>query len=271
MSDKTVDSGFENLASKATRFEIPRRDFLFLSSAALLGAAASGLANPLVAGVSPETAASQPVVLSVGFWEGLADTDYGTIRTWPLVAADSLRAGDSYFRGAGLVKATIHGFWRPANRRAAPVFVSVLPRYPAQGFDSKLNVLSWHRGQGPNRKSFVVPIAEDGALDIAIDRVLPPPSSRLRAATTSTGDQGQSLAQSSVGQVLSFRTDDKASALKLRRGTYVIAVGQSPNWSSVGIVEKASLLRSDGGPLVSGWLEQPVSFDYLVMSVDYTI
>jgi hypothetical protein len=277
MSEKVIDAQSEVPDPEAGfSLEMPRRDFLVLGSAALLGVATSSLGSTLTGAATQQQVLSpDQVPLSVGFWEGLVQTDYGVRRTWPLVGADSVRAGDRYFQGVGFVRVRVHGFWR-ASGHADPVSVTILPRYPALGFSSRLNVLSWQyvsRGRGAwigSSRAFVVPMVDDGVLDLAIDRRALTPPVRQQAVAHPGSDPavGESFARAEIGQILSFRSDDQPSALKLQRGTYVIAVGDRPDWSGVRIVEEARLLRSNEGPLVTGWLEQPVSFDYLVLSVD---
>jgi hypothetical protein len=280
MNDRMHPSQEES-ADPQTGFslDMPRRDFLALGSAAILGVATSGLSNPLGRAVTTQASSSEAALpLSVGYWGGLVETDYGRRITWPLGSADSLPAGDRYFQGVGLVRVRIHGFWR-ASGHDTPISLTVFPRYPALGFPSRLNVLSWQyvtRGKSAWRassRSFVVPMVEDGVLDLAIDRRVLTSASRQQAVVHPSSDAtaGDPLVHAQVGEVLSFRSDDRPSSLKLRRGTYVVAVGDRPDWSGVRIVEEAHLFRSVEGPLVSGWLEQPVSFDYLVMSVDYKV
>ena len=199
----------------SSRFQIGRRDFLVLSSTAALGVAASGFGSELLRFGAPRP-------FSVGFTDG----------THRLVSADGLShdiRGDS-------ARMIVDGFWSGDD---VPRSTAVAAYFRHHGDD--LPFLAWAHVHGANarapRGSFRVPV-HDGALALGFE-------SRERLTV---GKPDALIAAANDREAVS------RCALQARRGTYVVAFGEKPNW-------RALELRTGDKPLGN------VSFDYLVFTV----
>jgi hypothetical protein len=240
-----------------------RREFLMLGSVATVGVAAS-----MSAGTNGALGALvQRQQLSVGFAEPATGDEQRVHR------ADHLRSGDADFL-SGTARVTVHGLWRPEQRRDTSANVSVSVFY-ANG-ETTVPFLAWqHAGRSSAaRVSFIAPVQPDGTLAIGIEQsrpfsILAEPGRRFsRLFRTAPANalglpEQKTLAES--GNLCSLAAD-RSSGLKLRRGTYFVALDQPshPNWNA--ITAGANLnVRSEP---VLRFGSAPVDFDYLVISVD---
>jgi hypothetical protein len=248
---------------KQSRFRLDRRDFLALSSAAALGVAASGFGAEITSGL--HSGAARP--FTVGFTdEVLSGTSTGLHR---LVAAERLTSGHHYFDN-GLARVTVHGFW---SNGGAPQSVAVAAYFADGARD--LPFLAWSHVQGGRfpvrapRASFRVPVSADGTVALGFDsrepRAVPRTDMMRRLA-----DLRAHLAEAKPDPLIAAAADAEAEgrcALRLRRGTYVVAFGAKPHWTSLQLaLDEPQLGTPASTPLLHG--SAPVRFDYLLFSID---
>jgi hypothetical protein len=248
-----------------SRFQMGRRDFLFLSSAAALGVAASGFGSE-VARTIGFTGATRPFTL--GYSDAvLSKTPAGVHKL-----ADAAHLATSSF-DHDLARVTVHGFWSDKARSAA-----VAAYFDADGKD--VPFLAWaHVSRGnaaAPRTSFRAPVRADGSLILGFESrdPLPLPTNTLTRRLT---DMRAHLAGAKADALIAAASDAEASArcalgsdVKLRRGTYVVAFRDrvsdpKPNWRAL------QLAFTEPQPLVhSGILGATAApFDYLVLSIDH--
>ena len=239
-----------------------RRDFLILGSAATLGIAAVSSADTTGALAILAPARDR---FSVGF----ASPASG--ETQRLRPAERV-SGDSDFL-SGSARVTVHGLWRPESRSAVPANVAVTV-FHAVG-DTTVPFLAWqHSGiSSAARVSFTTPVQPDGTLPIGIESsrafsFLTEPQRRFSRLFRTVPDHDVDLPVQSAlaksGQLCSLGAQG-SRGLKLRRGTYFVALGEAqPNWNM--ITAGTSLNVRSETVLHHGSV--PVDFDYLVISVD---
>ena len=239
-----------------------RRDFLMLGSVATVGVAAS-----MSAGTNGALASLvQRQQLSVGF----AEPANGEVQR--VHRADQLRSGDAGFL-TGTARVTVHGLWRPERRRDTSANVSVSVFY-ANG-ESTVPFLAWqHSGRSSAaRVSFNAPVQPDGTLPIGIEHsrpfsILAEPGRRFSRLfrTAPENSLGLPVQETLAGSGNLCSLAASGSGLKLRRGTYFVALGRPshPNWNA--ITAGANLNPRSESILRIG--STPVDFDYLVISVD---
>ena len=234
-----------------------RRDFLILGSVATVGVAANvsaGTSGPL------SVLRTANPLLSVGFAEAEQDG---------VAAAERLRAGFS----AADAQVKIHGLWRAdARRNANRVDVSTFYRVGG----TTVPHLSWSHSAAATSPAvrFTVPVSESGHVALGIEQ-RPAPSILRQPARILGRFFGVRPAvelpreeQLVAGRSLCRLGAGSADSLKLRRGTYYVALledGDSkPDWSRISVRpatadSEAMLYRGDA----------PVGFDYLVITIDH--
>jgi len=235
----------KNDGGSNSRFVIGRRDFLVLSSTAALGVAASGLGSEMVR----MTGAARPFAL--GFTEDvLTPSSQGTYR---LVAAESLQTAHRDFKH-GLAKVTVHGFWSEDTR---PNSVALAAYFDDNGTDVPFLAWALSKQGGAARSTFRVPARADGSLALGfesrrpLDHKLAEVRDRLGIAKSDALIDAAANADSS-----------NRCAVKLRRGTYVVAFDAKPSWRSL------QLTAGDKSPLTIAGIT-PAPFDYLLLSIEH--
>jgi hypothetical protein len=176
-----------------SRFQIGRRDFLVLSSAAALGVAASGFGSELLHFGAPRP-------FSVGFTDG----------SHRLASAERLQHD---FRG-DVARVKVTGFW---SGDGAPRSTALAAYFHDSG---EVPFLAWahvHRANAlAPRASFRVPV-RDGALALGFESRDPLTAAKADALIAAAND----------------REAASRCSLKARRGTYVVAFDAKPNWSAL--------------------------------------
>jgi hypothetical protein len=230
---------------------MPRRQFLFLGSAAVVGAAAVSLTNDFnpFARIAPVADASQATRLSIGFTRATAGELSSGL--FAVTSADKLRRGDASL--AESVKLRVHGLIRAA-KNSTPLSIGLDAMHRVAGLDEEIPFLAWtyDRGRAIERsvRGFVLPSSEQFSLAVV---------SRSGAAA----EPARSLATFSAGT--------KRGAHKLRRGTYFFAHcapgTKAPEWELVrAVVPAAGELPVLQQMTLTGF--QPVPFDYIVVTTD---
>lgn len=249
----------------ASRFRIPRREFLRLGSAAAVGLAATGLSADIAAGIT----VPMPL-LSAGFCSEMPE-EIGSGDACRVVAADRLRAAERHLAATG-ARITVHQFRRAAAHRDLPLELSLRAYYPS--FDpatgAKTPVIAWvwrgsaHRQFSSNRTAFTVPVDAGDALHLGIDRTIEtaPRISILRRMSGALATRRDERAE-----IAAFAPRGGADGLPLRRGTWLLAIRESdadaaPSWSSLHLARSGNdfALRTFGGG-------EP-AFSYLIISID---
>jgi len=235
---------------------MPRRRFLLLGSAAVLGAAATGYPSEILRVVTGERS------LSVAHTDALLvkerEIGAGTRLVRPLGGLDGRFVRDG-------ARVTVHGFWRAASRAAEPLSVGVTALFPLG--EEKVPFHAWAMTasgtsvHGSSPVAFTVPVAARRPLEIQIDSRAPrgsqPTSRRLTDLLRLDSPAEETVTTCSFGP---------GGTAPLRRGTYFVAIGKKPRWSAVRVADlqtDVALAPSGPGPL------GPVDFDYLMFSVDH--
>ena len=248
--------------SDASRFQIPRREFLRLGSTAAVGVAATSLSGGSITAPMP--------LLSIGFCEQTLDEiAAGDARC--VVAAQRLGSADRQLAANG-VMVTVHGFQRAAAHDAQPLAISLRAYYPSvdPATGAKTPFIAWVWGGNArhhiasNRTAFTVPVANGDALHLGIDRTIEvaAQSTILRRLTGVGAKRRDDRAE-----IAAFAPRGGSDALPLRRGTWFLAVRESdgdaaPSWSSLHAIRAGNelILRDIAGG-------EP-NFSYLVISTD---
>lgn len=245
---------------------MPRRQFLLLGSAAVLGVAATGYPSELMRTAGEPRELS---LLSVAHTDLLLAKDRQAIAGARLTRAAS--ALDARFVRDG-ARVTVHGFWRSASRAAEPLSVGITALFPLG--EEKTPFHAWAMSasgetvHGSNPVTFLVPVAARQPLEIRVDSRAP-----LRTAQASRR-LTDLLRLTTAGEPKVVTCSFGAhGAAPLRRGTYFVALGEkgqkAPRWSSIRGADSLSL--SGAGPLVQATVagNQRVDFDYMVISIDH--
>jgi hypothetical protein len=252
-----------------SRFQMARRDFLVMSSAAALGVAASGFGSEVKRGLISDTA--RPFV--VGYIdEVLTSSSTGVHR---VTGAEQLGSGHHDFRN-DLARVTVHGFWADE----APQSVAMAAYFKHDG--NELPFLAWNHVQHGRfaarapRSSFRVPVRADGSLLLGFDSHTPHRAPRSEMSRRLADIRAQLSAPKADPLVAAASNKDATerctlgrTGVKLRRGTYVVAfLDKSPSWSSLRLaLGETPLGGQTASPLKHG--SSPVSFDYLLFSIDH--
>jgi hypothetical protein len=225
-----------------SRFQIGRRDFLVLSSTAVIGVAASGFGSE----VARAAGFTAPRPFSVGFSDG-----------GRMISADQLH----HDFDADLARITVKGFWSSDD---TPRSTAVAAYFRHAGHD--MPFLAWghvHRANAlAPQGTFRVPV-RNGALDLGFESRDPLPVAKSEL-TRRLSDIRTHVAGSQADLLVVAAKDREAAArqmLKARRGTYVVAFrdrvsDSKPNWRSLE-------LAAGDKPLGNA------KFDYLVFTVDH--
>lgn len=234
---------------------IGRRDFL-VGTALTVGAVATMSAS-----------ASRPLTVvktsnpffSVGFAE--ADGE-------GVAAADRLR---SSFDGT-TARVTIHGLWRGTSRRT-PATIDVSAWYAVGARSVPYLAWSGSAKSASRPVSFRVPVDETGFVALGVEQrpgsVQRKPVSRLGSFFKVNPGLDEIPRQEKLVEQKSLCRlgTDAGDALKLRPGTYFIALldegDAAPNWHAL----SAGPVRSDDGVVLRRG-DAPVDFDYLVVSIN---
>ena len=257
------------------RFQMRRRDFLTVGSAAVVGAMTTNLPAAVTRAVQTRTNATQ---LSIGFWDGA--TSNGRVQTAALrapISAEALPMGDPRFLSAG-ARVGVIGLWRAASHRGTPLTVTVSAWYDVAGAGKVPVVLSSvsDNRQGTNgtgRARAIVPVDATGALELSIDTIIPAVTPRIGMPEEHpTISSREELATNN--ELVSFKLNFDRG-VKLQQGIYIIAVQQQgarvPDWSSLTIADLKNIdsLKGDG-PLTESRLfgTSAPDFDYLLISVE---
>jgi hypothetical protein len=195
------------------------------------------------------TGAARPFTL--GFTEEVVNRS--TQGTHRLIAAESLNAAHRDFRN-GLAKVTVHGFW---SSDARPNSVALAAYFDHDGTD--VPFLAWahaNHGTAP-RSTFRVPVRADGSLALGFESRRPL-NHRLAEVRDHFGvAKSDALIDAAANTASSSRC-----AVKLRRGTYVVAFDANPSWRSL------QLTPGGKSPLTIAGIT-PAPFDYLLLSIDH--
>ncbi len=266
------------------RFLLERRQFLVLSSVALVGFATSDLAADTL---RPSADAGLPQSLSVAFVEGLTAGGVITnvVSGTGIVAAKSMTAGDPSFLSRS-ARVSVLGLWRAEGRRSEPISVTLKAYYPtllAAGGD--VPYIGWNQINEGSRfrirpTHFLVPV-DDAGLRIEIEAGIPQKRSvlvqglRQRVSTppSETVEPRSREAIKAIPTVAALSLGIENNAAKLRPGTYVLALvpaGQpAPNWDRIRY--EPLQMKADGGPVsvMGAFSNDPAPFDYVVVNVDF--
>ena len=237
---------------------MPRRQFLTLTSAAIVGAATTDLPAQIV---KDALGVDEPCpLLSVGYFGGdLAEPDGSG-----LIGADGLRSGDGSLAAGGAVL-RVHGFRRGPARAAEEVSIGLNALYQVDGLaeTAKVPFLAWSSASVAASRPFVVPVHQDTPLELTVTKRAP-----YRNGVPLQHDERLTSA-SKERSVVSLTVGSRRRSMKLRSGVYFIALRsnhaeRTPYWPSI------RLENVDGRPTlvqpgVAGY--EPVPFDYVTLSV----
>jgi hypothetical protein len=250
------------------RVLLQRREFLALGSVAMAGVAASSLSGQVLrAALAP---ARVVPLLSVGYFAG-SIPDLAAGGAGRVISAESLSAGDGSLAESG-IRLRIHGLSRAAGRQPEAGMIGLNTLYRIG--NTRVPQLSWScstSAKGVQQAvlaSFVVPVDAGSPLELAV-------SSRALQSVAAASFAGTDAARHDLGiveangrSIAAFSLGAARGAMKLRRGTYLLALRSSqqqrqPDWLSIRFAapsEGAAPLLLQGGA--------PVSFDYLTLSVE---
>lgn len=273
--NKTLNAG-SSVSTESTPMLMPRRQFLLVGSAAIVGVATTvSLPAQLVRSVRSR---SQPLpLLSAGYFDGtvaeLASVGSASRR---LVSATDLPSGDPSLASSG-VRLAVTSFSR-ASGGSEPLSLGLNVMY--QVGDRKIPHMAWsysNSARGEQRSSgssFVAPVDESGALELTLfhrSALLPvpvTPSANVVRDYPGAPTSSASLNEAEGQSVATFSLGSERNTLKLRSGIYVLAFRSSasqlpPNWDAIRFTIAADTMDP---VLVEG--SAPVTFDYLLLSVE---
>jgi hypothetical protein len=233
---------------------IPRRQFLILGSAAVVGVAATSLSAEIVRStVTVEDIAPR---LSVAFVKAsLADFASNDFAPRSLTVASHLRSGDPAL--AGGVRMKVHGIVRTDASRAQDVSMGLDAMYRVDGRSETVPFMAWSYAQLANRTAdsaasqFVVPVGARNPLSLSLFTANAQQIGKLKASID-----------------LSLGSERRAN--KLRSGTYFLVMCpkgmHAPDWSSIRVVPSEGNLPLLRQATLVG--HEAVPFDYIVISTD---
>ncbi len=236
-----------------------RREFLRISSTAVVGIAATGLINPKSLFAATTSGSAFQPLLSIGYapavpWNG---------NSAPLRSADSNLTPDPYFitRGA---RVAVLGSNRSPNQKNAPGSLYLDAIFPANSGaaseDSRFGFWSvaGHsvRDSFSNRVSFQVPVlATTGLAFLARYK-------RPALVSAPLSNEPPPLEQDNVPFTLSL---GGVPGPKLQGGVYVVALREAGgDSSSIPDWERLRIINNGGNVVVAD-----ATFTYVVMTVDY--
>ncbi len=247
-----------------------RRQFLILSSTALVGFAASDL---LAAPAASEAIGS---VIALAFIDGEYDDAYRG--TPPVIAAESITTGEPAFLSKD-AKVKILGVWRQNQRE--PISMTLKAYYPTElQLGGKAPYVAWnYTSTSPVIRlgGFTIPVTGEG-LQLELERGTPPASQSVQGRRHASGSTDLSLRTAAdlaaQSNSITLSLGHSTTAAKLRPGRYVIAIlpagAPKPDWSSFRFEPLG--MKADGqGPLrpSSPLANDSVPFDYMLIRVDF--
>lgn len=233
---------------------IPRRQFLVLGSAAVVGAAATSLSANMVRGVPASEGTAR---VSAGFAPAaFADVQSPEFAPRALTAASHLRSGEAAL--AAGVRVKVHGMVRTDASAVQPVSMALDVMYRVPGQTEAVPFMAWSHAQLAGRKA-----------DSAVSSSVVPVGSRMPLSlmvTTGTVAGQNAKLQAKVDLALG----SGRLANKLRSGLYFLALcpagTAAPDWSSIRVVRSENALPLLRQATLFGL--EPVSFDYIIVSAD---
>jgi hypothetical protein len=246
---------------KATFVSQPlaRREFLRISSTAVIGIAATGLINPkaLLAATTAEAAAFQPL-LSIGYAPTMTWGD----GTMALTSADRNLTPDPLFLARG-ARVTVLGSNRSPNQKNAPgsLYLDAIFQANTGAASDNSRFGFWSvaghsvRDSFSNKVSFFVPVMATTGLSLLARHGRPrvvsaPPSSEMPAL-----EQDNTPFTLSLGGV---------PGPKLQAGVYVIALREAADEASAPNWDRLSITKDGGKVTIEG-----ATFAYVILTVDY--
>jgi hypothetical protein len=246
---------------KATFVSQPlaRREFLRISSTAVIGIAASGLINPkaLLAATTANAATFQPL-LSIG---------YAPVLTWgdgsvALTSADRNLTPDPMFISRG-ARVTVEGSNRSPNQKNAPgsLYLDAIFQANSGAASDNARFGFWSVAGHPvrdsfsNKVSFHVPVMATTGLSLLARHGRP-----AIVTAPATGEMPP-LEQDNTPFTLSL---GGVPGPKLQAGVYVIALREAVDDASIPNWDRLSVTRNNGKVTVEG-----ATFAYVVLTVDY--
>jgi hypothetical protein len=252
---------------------MPRRDFLLMGSAAVVGLAATGLPAQVIRGV---VGGNGLPILSIGYWPGelRPKTTEGepAVPARRIIPASSLRHADPRFITAG-ASMRVEGFWRAAHHAARPLSLGLTVRYPGQGAEAQ-PVTAWAYSAtkscvlANSATAFRLPVDSGDAIELAFER-----RRAVRGGEKSRRDLADDLLASNetATDAASLAMSPAADkSFHLRPGTYFFAVRETsadlaPAWSNISVDASAP----SSGMLYLDVLgeRRPVPFGYVAITV----
>jgi hypothetical protein len=253
-----------------------RREFLKLGSVALVTLAAG---DAFAETLRPGVGSGLPAQLAVAY-AGASDLERADGASVALQSAGSALIGDSRFLSK-TAKVKVLGMWRPEGRRD-PLTVALKAYYPtSRSAGGDVPVYAWSQTNGALRRqsTFRIPV-DDAGLRIELESsastrpsVLDGVRRRFGASDDAAVEPRDRAAIAALPNVAALSLGIEQGSAKLNRGTYVFALlpegAKAPDWQSIRFTPRN--MKSDGGPVsaVNLFGESPVSFDYVVLDVDY--
>ncbi|HKO59365.1 MAG TPA: hypothetical protein VJ276_26090 [Thermoanaerobaculia bacterium] len=252
-----------SLEGVASRLEMPRRDFLLMGSAAVVGLAATGLPAQVIRGV---VAGNGLPILSIGYWPGALRprADAPAVPARRIIPATSLHHADPRFLAAG-ARMRVEGFWRAAHHSVRPLSLGLTVRYPGQGPDAQ-PVTAWSYAATKSSvlangaAAFSLPVDSGDAIELAFER----------RRSLRTAEEEKSRRALATDLLASNDSVTGPASFHLRPGTYFFAVRETsadlaPSWSTISVdasAPAAGMLYLD----VLGE-RRPVPFGYVAITV----
>ena len=236
---------------------LARREFLRISSTAVIGIADSGFLNPkALLAAATASSAFQPL-LSIGFAPSLPEVGSSVV----LGSADSLLMPDPLFISRG-ARVTVHGSGRAPKQKNAPGSLFLDAVFPAKsGAAADDRRFRFWSMSGRNDSdsfsgnvSFNVPVLATTGLSFLARYKRPAIVTEAASNTPPPLEQDNAPFTLSLGGV---------AGPKLQRGVYVVALRESadessPNWSRLRVA------NNNGSIGLSG-----ASFAYVILEVAY--
>ena len=262
-----------------SKFLLERRQFLMLSSAAIVGLAATDL-SASVLGIGAD--AALPASLAIAYADGM---DSARVEGTRLLDAQSIPTGDPRFLSHA-ADVRVLGLWRAEANRSKPLSLTVVAYYPTEltlGGERTVLRLQLH-AEHPHSWSvltdaFHIPV-DDAGLRLGIESGVPlsatPLASLRRRVAGPVAEAGTLMNRSELAKtpnIASLTLGHEGNAMKLQAGTYVVALlpngASAPNWSSMNLTMADR--KTANGPLsVPGILGNgSAPFDYLILSIDF--
>jgi hypothetical protein len=202
--------------------------------------------------------------LSVGFVNAaLADLQAADFLPRAMRSASQLRSGDAAL--ADGVRVKVHGLVRSEAAGTQPVSMGLDAMYRVAGHAEEVPFMAWSYAQMANRQtgsaasSFVVPVGAKSPLSLSLFT-----SAVVTSGTISKGKSPKLQASVKLALGSERRTN------KLRSGLYFLAMTpagvKAPDWASVHVVPSTGNLPLLKQATLLG--VEPVSFDYVIVSID---